>query len=59
MVQHLKALRESTSQEIEGEGKPEDIVQTETIRGRKGGTVTREIRRDGSVNVKRVEKTAK
>ncbi len=40
----------------EGEGKPEDIVQTETIRGRKGGTVTRETRRDGSVNVKRVDK---
>lgn len=41
---------------IEGEGKPDDIIQTETIRGRKGGTVTREIRRDGSVNVKRVDK---
>ena len=43
----------------EGEGKPEDIIQTETIRGRKGGTVTRETRRDGSVNVKRISKDGK
>lgn len=41
---------------VEGEGKPDDIIQTETIRGRKGGTVTRETRRDGSVRVKRVNK---
>jgi VWFA-related protein len=34
-------------------GKPDDIVETETIRGRNGGTVIRETRRDGSVNVKR------
>jgi VWFA-related protein len=44
---------------VQGEGKPEDIIQTETIRGRKGGTVTRETRRDGSVNVKRVDKNGK
>jgi len=41
---------------VQSEGKPEDIIETETIRGRKGGTVTRETRRDGSVNVKRVDK---
>ena len=40
-------------------GKPEDIISTETIRGRNGGTVTRETRRDGSVNVKRVSKDGK
>ena len=40
----------------EGEGKPDDIVETETIRGRNGGTVTRQTRRDGTVNVKRVDK---
>ena len=44
---------------VAGEGKPDDIIQTETIRGRKGGTVTRETRRDGSVNVKRVDKDGK
>jgi VWFA-related protein len=43
----------------QGEGKPEDIVETETIRGRNGATVTRETRRDGSVNVKRVSKDGK
>ena len=43
----------------EGEGKPDDIIQTETIRGRKGGTVIRETRRDGSVNVKRLNKDGK
>lgn len=37
-------------------GKPDDIVETETIRGRDGGTVIRETRRDGSVNVKRTNK---
>lgn len=44
---------------VQGEGKPDDIIQTETIRGRKGGTVVRETRRDGSVNVKRVDKDGK
>lgn len=37
-------------------GKPDDIVETETIKGRNGGTVIRETRRDGSVNVKRTNK---
>ena len=50
---------ERITHKVEGEGKPEDIIQTETIRGKKGGTVTREIRRDGSVNVKRVGKDGK
>lgn len=44
---------------VQGEGKPDDIIQTETIRGRKGGTVIRETKRDGSVNVKRVDKDGK
>lgn len=39
-----------------GDGKADDIIQTETIRGRNGSTVTRSTRRDGSVNVKRVDK---
>ena len=38
-------------------GKPDDIVETETIKGRNGGTVIRETRRDGSVNVKRTNKS--
>jgi VWFA-related protein len=40
----------------EGAGKPGDIVETETIRGRNGGTVIRETHRDGSINVKRTNK---
>src|SRR5678816_1028306 len=37
-------------------GKPDDVIETETIRGRNGGTVIRETHRDGSVNVKRTNK---
>src|SRR5215207_5880416 len=47
---------ERTTTKVEGEGKPDDIVQTETIRGRNGATITRTTRRDGSVNVKRTDK---
>jgi VWFA-related protein len=47
---------ERVAQTSAGEGKPDDIIETETIRGRNGGTVMRETRRDGSVNVKRVNK---
>ena len=50
---------ERVTHKIEGEGKPDDIIQTETIRGRKGSTVTRETRRDGSVYVKRTNKDGK
>ena len=42
-----------------GEGKPEDIVQTETIRGKNGGVVTRNTRRDGRVEVTRTSKDGK
>lgn len=41
------------------EGNPEDIIATETIRGRNGSTVTRATRRDGSVNIKRMDKNGK
>src|ERR1041384_5837303 len=34
---------------VEGEGKPDDIVQTETIRGKNGTVITRTTRRDGKV----------
>ena len=38
------------------EGKPDDVVQTETIRGKNGTTITRTTHRDGSVGVKRTNK---
>jgi len=47
---------ERTTPKIEGEGKPDDIVQTETIRGKNGTVITRTTRRDGRVNVKRTDK---
>ncbi len=43
----------------QGEGKPEDIVSTETIRGRNGAVVTRTTHRNGSVDVKRTDKDGK
>ena len=47
----------TTSQKTDDSaGKPDDIVNTETIKGRNGSTVTRMTRRDGSVNVKRTDK---
>jgi VWFA-related protein len=42
---------DSTSQ---NKPKPEDIVETETIKGKNGATVTRTVMKDGSVNLKRV-----
>lgn len=50
---------ERTTTDAQGEGKPDDIVQTETIRGRNGAVVTRTTRRDGGVNVKRTDKDGK
>ncbi|MDX6557305.1 MAG: hypothetical protein QOF72_354 [Blastocatellia bacterium] len=34
--------------------KPEDIVETETIKGKNGSVVTRTVMKDGTVNLKRV-----
>ena len=50
---------ERTVAKTEGEGKPDDIVETETIKGRNGATITRKTRRDGSVNVTRTDKDGK
>ena len=38
---------------------PSEVVSTEVITGKNGGTVTRSIRRDGRVDVKRVSKDGK
>ena len=40
-------------------GDPNEVVHTETIKGRKGATVTRTTMGDGSVRVKRVSKDGK
>ena len=41
------------------EGKPDDIIETETIRGKNGATIIRKTHRDGSVNVTRTNKDGK
>lgn len=47
----------ATDQKAEdGQGKPDDIIETETIRGRDGTIVTRATKRDGSVDLRRVNK---
>ena len=43
----------------QSEGKPDDIVETETIVGRNGAVITRKTHRDGSVNVTRTNKDGK
>ena len=48
---------ETTKDISQTQGKPDDIVSTEVIKGKNGATVTRTTRRDGSVDVKRVNKS--
>jgi VWFA-related protein len=50
---------EKKAETAQGEGKPEDIVETETIRGKNGAVITRATRRDGRVNVSRTNKDGK
>ncbi|HET6980138.1 MAG TPA: VWA domain-containing protein [Pyrinomonadaceae bacterium] len=45
--------------ETQSEGKPDDVVATEVIKGKNGATVTRKIHRDGSANVSRTDKDGK
>lgn len=45
---------EKTNQAAQNKPKPEDIVETETIKGKNGAVVTRTVLKDGSVNLKRV-----
>jgi VWFA-related protein len=42
------------NQTVQAKPKPEDIVETETIKGKNGAVVTRTVLKDGSVNLKRV-----
>jgi VWFA-related protein len=45
----------STGDQVNGK----EVIETETIKGRNGGTVTRTTFKDGTVNVKRVSKDGK
>jgi VWFA-related protein len=53
-VQNPKPVENSATK-----GDPNEVVTTETIKGRNGGTVTRTTMGDGSVRVKRVSKDGK
>src|SRR5262245_46551260 len=59
-VSHEGQPPETKSTEVakkdDAAGKPDDVIETEKIIGRNGGTVIRETHRDGSVNVKRTSK---
>src|ERR1043165_7013615 len=44
---------------LPAEGKPDDVIETETIRGKNGGTIVRKTHRDGTVNVARTNKDGK
>ncbi len=50
----LPAEAKTTS--VPGDPDDKQVVETETIKGRNGGTVTRTTLKDGTVNVKRVNK---
>ena len=55
-VQAKHKTQDTTAQP---EGKPDDIIETETIRGKNGATIIRKTHRDGSVNVTRTNKDGK
>ena len=55
-VPHEGAPATSSAETAKVEGKPEDIVETEKIRGKDGAVITRSTRRDGRVNVSRTNK---
>ncbi|HEU4932640.1 MAG TPA: hypothetical protein VFT48_11200, partial [Pyrinomonadaceae bacterium] len=52
----VPAQQKTQDTTAQGEGQPNDIIETETIRGRNGATITRKTHRDGSVNVTRTNK---
>src|SRR6185436_9068673 len=44
---------DKTKQTAQNEPKPENVLETETIKGKNGAVVTRTVMKDGSVNLKR------
>src|SRR5215212_1567820 len=46
----------TTTVEKTEEGKPDDVINTEVVKGKNGSTVTRTTHRDGTVSVKRRDK---
>ena len=58
-VKPAKQADQDTPPPPPAEGKPDDVVETEVIRGRNGGVVTRTTHRDGTVSVVRQSKDGK
>jgi len=55
----VPAQQKSQDTATQADAKPDDIIETETIRGKNGTTITRKTHRDGSVNVTRTNKDGK
>ncbi|HEY5074111.1 MAG TPA: VWA domain-containing protein [Pyrinomonadaceae bacterium] len=53
------ADKNATKDSSEAKSKDNDVLETETIKGKNGAVITRTIRKDGSVNVKRVSTDGK
>ena len=49
----------ATEPKDSADAKPNDVLETETIKGKNGAVITRTIKKDGSVNVKRVSRDGK
>jgi len=49
----------ATEPKISADAKSNDVLETETIKGKNGAVITRTIRKDGSTDVKRVSKDGK
>jgi VWFA-related protein len=55
-----KSEKENKSdQTAQSQPKPEDILETETIKGKNGSVVTRTTMKDGTINIKRVNSNGK
>lgn len=48
-----------SDQTAQSQPKPEDILETETIKGKNGSVVTRTTMKDGTINIKRVNSSGK
>jgi hypothetical protein len=51
--------KDAETQATEAKPKDGDVLETETIKGKNGAVITRTIKKDGSINVKRVSSSGK
>jgi VWFA-related protein len=55
----IKSDGNAESQSAEAKPKPDDVVETETIRGKNGASITRTTKKDGTVDVNRTSSSGK